>query len=153
MAFPNENLSDKTVKTTYQRLLQIYNEYVYDGTGSLVDLKVSGSILIESGSIILNGQNVNVIATSFISGSINDNTLATTLAINQYFQSQSKIFYEFTQSVAANNWYIDNPLLRPITVITLDDTNQELIGDIIIDNNYSVTASFSKAITGKAFLT
>lgn len=57
---PGENLTGQFVSSTYQRLLQIYDENVRDGTGSVVDLLPVTSSYALTASYIVGGEGVPV---------------------------------------------------------------------------------------------
>ena len=81
MALPD--LTGFNIEETYQRLLQTYGTYIYDGTGSI--FTISGSGNIDTGSFAITGSNIfrgdqivtgsisvtNSITASFFEGTIN----------------------------------------------------------------------------------
>jgi hypothetical protein len=63
------DLTGQNIETTYQRILQTDGTFVYDGTGSLVNINISGSPVINTGSFATTGSNI-FLGDQIITGSI-----------------------------------------------------------------------------------
>jgi len=67
MALPD--LTGLNIEDTYSRLLQTDGVFIYDGTGSLVNINTSGSPAIDTSSFATTGSNT-FIGDQIITGSI-----------------------------------------------------------------------------------
>jgi hypothetical protein len=63
------DFTGQDIETTYQRVLQTDGQFVYDGTGSLVNINISGSLPIDTSSFATTGSNI-FIGDQTITGSI-----------------------------------------------------------------------------------
>jgi hypothetical protein len=64
------DFTGQNIETTYQRVLQTDGSFVYDGTGSFVNINISGSSpFIDTGSFATTGSNI-FIGDQTITGSI-----------------------------------------------------------------------------------
>lgn len=63
------DFTGQDIETTYQRVLQTDGNFVYDGTGSLVNINISGSPSIDTSSFATTGSNI-FIGNQIITGSI-----------------------------------------------------------------------------------
>jgi len=64
------DLTGKYIESTYQKVLHIHSgSYVYDGTGSFVSPKISGSLSVY-GDMFVIGENVYIEANTYITGSV-----------------------------------------------------------------------------------
>ena len=52
------DFTGQDIETTYQRVLQTDGNFVYDGTGSLVNINISGSPSIDTSSFATTGSNI-----------------------------------------------------------------------------------------------
>ncbi len=63
------DFTGQNIENTYQRVLQTDGQFVYDGTGSLVNINISGSPAIDTSSFATTGSNI-FIGNQTITGSI-----------------------------------------------------------------------------------
>jgi hypothetical protein len=63
------DFTGQNIETTYQRVLQTDGTFVYDGTGSLVNINISGSPSINTSSFATTGSNI-FIGNQIVTGSI-----------------------------------------------------------------------------------
>ena len=63
------DFTGQNIENTYQRVLQTDGTFVYDGTGSLVNISISGSSPIDTGSFATTGSNI-FIGDQTVTGSI-----------------------------------------------------------------------------------
>jgi hypothetical protein len=63
------DFTGQNIENTYQRVLQTDGQFVYDGTGSLVNINISGSPSIDTSSFATTGSNI-FIGNQTITGSI-----------------------------------------------------------------------------------
>ena len=63
------DFTGQDIETTYQRILQTDGTFVYDGTGSLVNINISGSPAIDTGSFATTGSNI-FLGDQIVTGSI-----------------------------------------------------------------------------------
>jgi hypothetical protein len=63
------DFTGQNIETTYQRVLQTDGQFVYDGTGSLVNINLSGSLPIDTSSFATTGSNI-FLGNQTITGSI-----------------------------------------------------------------------------------
>ena len=63
------DFTGQNIENTYQRVLQTDGQFVYDGTGSLVNINISGSPSIDTSSFATTGSNI-FIGNQIITGSI-----------------------------------------------------------------------------------
>lgn len=63
------DLTGQDIETTYQRVLQTDGVSVYDGTGSLVNINLTGSTSFDSSSFATTGSNI-FIGNQTVTGSI-----------------------------------------------------------------------------------
>ncbi len=60
--------------------------------------------------------------------------------------------FEFIQSSPATEWIIEHNLDKFPSVTILDDSGNKIYGGMFFNSLNTVTLSFSRTITGKAFL-
>jgi hypothetical protein len=63
------DFTGQNIETTYQRVLQTDGTFVYDGTGSLVNINISGSPSIDTSAFATTGSNI-FIGNQTVTGSI-----------------------------------------------------------------------------------
>jgi hypothetical protein len=63
------DFTGQDIETTYQRILQTDGTFVYDGTGSLININISGSSAIDTGSFATTGSNI-FLGDQIVTGSI-----------------------------------------------------------------------------------
>jgi len=63
------DFTGQNIENTYQRVLQTDGQFVYDGTGSLININISGSPAIDTSSFATTGSNIFV-GNQTITGSI-----------------------------------------------------------------------------------
>jgi hypothetical protein len=63
------DFTGQNIETTYQRVLQTDGTFIYDGTGSLINISISGSSPIDTSSFATTGSNI-FIGDQIVTGSI-----------------------------------------------------------------------------------
>ncbi len=138
MAGPYD-LTGQDIENTYQRVLQTDGTLVYDGTGSLVNINLSGSV---TSSYALTASYVqNAQTASFFSGTVVSASYAQTASYVQNAQTASYVLQSVSASYAANGG-VTQLLAGPN--ITLSPTNG--LGQVTI-NSINVFSTQSTNIT------
>jgi hypothetical protein len=84
-------------------------------------------------------------------GDINDNVVAPdhTWSSEQILEKGSFTYEKVSPSEV---WEIEHPLHRMPSVTCIDDTGEEMEGDVSFDSIDKITITFSQPVAGKAFL-
>ena len=60
--------------------------------------------------------------------------------------------YEYIQPLTSATWSIPHGLGYKPSVTIFDNSNNEIFGDVVYDDDDNITITFSSAVIGKAYL-
>jgi hypothetical protein len=158
------DFTGQNIENTYQRVLQTDGTFVYDGTGSLVNINISGSPSIDTGSFVTTSSFNSF--TSSIQSQVDSLTNATSSYI---LNSQTSSMSVLSSSFALTASYVPNALITAsvtsnVITFTKGDTSQFSItvdtgsgGGTINTSSFATTGSNifigNQTITGSISVT
>lgn len=120
--------------------------YVWDGNNfkpiGLTDAQYANLTEAYNRSVL----DIDVISTT------TNRTVKLTYRDNTFISDNYNYAYIHNQTVPASSWSITHNLNKYPSVTIVDTANSEIIGEVVYNNNNTLTLTFSASFSGKAFL-